>query len=326
MVKTAEMKRVEIGGYFGLEIPKGSETFHHTPFAFKSGRSALHFILDHIKPSLVYIPYYTCNALVDSFEAANANFKFYKINDQLEPEELPDLGENEYFLYINYYDVKRSYSERLSERYGDKLIIDCSQAFFMKGNGVSWYFNSCRKFFGVPDGSYVYVPASSNAQPVQNRNEGYKVDHLLQRFNGHTRDGYQAFLENEMLLGTDISGMSQLSEYLLSNVDYAAAANKRKKNYKFLHEVYRGINHLNLDPEAEAPMYYPLLLSYSSNRELLYSRDVFIPVFWKDVIKRNLPGFEREHRITENLYPLPIDHRYTEEEMKVMVEALNVIM
>src|SRR4029079_19175265 len=148
----------------------------------------------------------------------------------------------------------------LSEKYKDRLIVDNTQAFYQKGNNRSWFFNTCRKFFGVPDGAYVYAPAGVSLPVATSRHENYRTDHLIKRFNGHPQEGYAAFQENEQLCDCEITGMSKLSEYLLSNIDYKKVAEKRHANYNYLDEIFGGINKLKISPEAEGvPMCYPLL-------------------------------------------------------------------
>lgn len=313
-----------IGGYYGLELTKGAFNWHTTPYNFKSGRASLHFILHLMKPSRVYVPFYTCDGLLESFKAAHTNYHFYEINHLLEPDELPELRENEYFLYINYFDVKRAFISTLSEKYADKLIVDCTQAFFMKGNGRSWYFNSCRKYFGVPDGSYLYMPRNIHYQPITTKNEQYIVSHLINRFNNHPREGYLAFLENEVMCGPEITGMSKLSEYLLSHINYDAVIEKRYANYDYLDTVFAE-QHLFPPESCDAcvPMVYPVLLNKPPDRQFFVDHDLFIPTFWTDVTDRRLPGFEIEKLLTAHLLPLPIDHRYNLADMERMVKLIK---
>lgn len=186
-----------VGGYFELELNKGCYAYHQVPYTFKSGRAALHYILRLCQPTLVYVPFYTCNALLQSFEAAGIAYMQYAIDEKLDPVALPDLQPDEYFLYINYFGLKEATVQMLSARYGQQLIADCTQAFFTKGNGRSWFFNSCRKFFGVPDGAYLYPPDSIQVEPVESNNETYTLEHLIKRFNGHVQEGYAAFQEKK---------------------------------------------------------------------------------------------------------------------------------
>src|SRR5687768_5538674 len=128
-----------IGGYFELELQKGASVYHDAAYNFKSGRSSLSAIIKSTQPALVYVPFYTCNALLTPLEEAGIKYEFYKINNQLEPVQLPELKENEYFLCINYFDLKRKLVYELSERFAGRLIVDNTQAYFMKGNGSSWF-------------------------------------------------------------------------------------------------------------------------------------------------------------------------------------------
>jgi hypothetical protein len=314
-----------IGGYFELELKPGPHHYHDAAFPMKSGRSALHHILNFIKPSLVFIPYYTCDALLEPFITANVKYTFYAINEYLEPETLPELNDGEYFLYINYFDIKRGTVAQLSAKYKDQLIVDCTQAFFMKGNNTSWFFNSCRKFFGVPDGSYLYTPARMLFPVIEAKNEGYVMTHLLNRFNGHAREGYSSFLENEILAGNGILGMSKLSEYLLSNIDYEDAMEKRKANYSYVHNRLKGMNLFDASFHVGGvPMCYPLLPTNIINTQTLAADNIFIPSFWKDTHNRNMEGFEIEKKLTTHLLPLPVDQRYSITEMDILCNSLFV--
>lgn len=316
-----------IGGYFELELNKCSYQYHDTPYLTKSGRCSLLSILGAVKPALVYIPYYTCDSLIEPFVGTGIKYQFYGINELLEPKLLPELKPGEYFLYVNYLDIKREAVTLLSEKYKDKLIVDCTQAFFMKGNGVSWYFNSCRKFFGVPDGSYLYAPEGVQMPGIESRNEAYITDHLIQRFNGHAQEGYASFQKNEELAGKGLYGMSKLSEYLLSNINYKEVLEKRRANYEYLNDRLTSINLLNAQLCADnVPIGYPLLLNKYMDRREFFSKNIFIPTYWKDTQDRNIAGFAFEKDLTDRLYPLPVDHRYSLEDMELLYSSIKSIL
>jgi hypothetical protein len=314
-----------VGGYFGLELNKGGHAYHEVPYTFKSGRSALHFILQECKPALVYIPFYTCKVILQSFEAAGIAYKFYAIDESLEPVALPDLANNEFFLYTNYVGIKDAAVNRLSNRYGHQLIVDCTQAFFTKGNGRSWYFNSCRKFFGVPDGAYLYPPDGVTIKPIATSNETYIIEHLLKRFNGQIQEGYTAFKENEELCGPEITGMSTISQYLLSHINYKEVIAARRANFNCLHYIFKNQNQFAITIDSESvPMVYPLITPYTTDREKLYSNGIYVPTFWAEVKEGSKKGFETEHKLAEHLLPLPIDHRYQEADMQSMAAVIQL--
>jgi hypothetical protein len=316
-----------VGGYFELELNKGRYAYHRVPYTFKSGRAALHYILRLCRPTLVYVPFYTCNALLQSFEAAGIAFKQYAIDEKLDPLALPELQPDEYFLYINYFGLKEATVQMLSARYGQQLIADCTQAFFTKGNGHSWFFNSCRKFFGVPDGAYLYPPDSIQVEPVEGNNETYTLEHLIKRFNGHVKEGYAAFQENEKLCGPEIMGMSIVSQHLLSHIDYTEVIARRRANFNYLHQEFTNSNQFPIpDLNENVPMMYPLLPAISVDREGLSRSKLFIPTFWAEVKDSDNPLFETERKLAAQLLPLPIDHRYTEADMQRMAAVIKTTL
>ena len=314
-----------VGGYFELELSKGRHSYHEVPYTFKSGRSALHYILRVCGPTFVYVPFYTCNALLQSFEAAGIAFRSYAIDEKLEPVNLPELASDEYFLYINYFGLKNATVNSLSAMYGDRLIVDCSQSFFTKGNDRSWFFNSCRKFFGVPDGAYLYPPDNIEIEVVEDRNEVYTVEHLIKRFNGHIQEGYSAFKENEKLCGPEIKAMSALSQHLLSHINYADVITSRQANFDCLHQLFKNQNQLAIiTGEESVPMVYPLITEHQIDRNVLYENGVYIPTFWTEVKDESKAGYETEQWLAERLLPLPIDHRYSGIDMQKMAAVIQL--
>lgn len=316
-----------IGGYFELELAKGDRLYHDTPLAFKSGRSSLQFLLETLKPSLVYLPFYTCDGLLEPFFNTNVPYTFYEIDERLNPKRLPTLNENEFFLYINYFDLKKETVAELSEHYKHQFIADSTLAYFAKGNGLSWFFNSCRKFFGVPDGSFLYGPGDLSMHAVAIQNENYTVDHLVKRFNGHPADGYTSFVQNERLCGGEVATMSRLTEHLLSQVDHKAVSEKRHSNFRFLHGLLANRNKMEFVADDESvPMLYPFLPDRVIDKKCLFAKNIFVPTYWSDVMVRAGEGFAFEKYLAGNLLPLPVDHRYDEADMAHMASIIKTLL
>lgn len=318
----------EIGGYFGLELESGKEIFHETPYHFKSGRSSLSFILQHEQPKKVYVPFYTCDALLEPFIENNISYSFYSINEAFEIVDLPQVEKGELIVYVNYYDLKRKYVEYLSDLFKDKLVVDCTQSYFVKGNNTSWFFNSARKFFGVPDGSDLYIPDGKSLYEEYEQlsvNESYLVDHLLLRFNGHTQKGYDFFKQNEVLNNSDICKMSLLSTSLLSRVDFSNSIQVRENNFRYLHMALKNSNLLALSlTEKTVSNFYPYLPSQYIGKEVFWNNKVFVPILWEDCIKRNMASdFNYESTLCKKLIPIPIDHRYGLDDMQTIVKIMS---
>lgn len=305
-----------IGGYFGLELAKGSNAYHTSPYKLKSGRASISFLLKHLKPRRVYVPFYTCNALLEPFIENNVSFIFYAINNRFEIENIPSLKNGELLVYINYYGLKDKYVELLSDKYKDSLIVDCTQSYFTKGNGWSWFFNSSRKFFGVPDGSDLYIPNRYDMEDLYQDlpvNEQYITDHLIARFNGNTAQGYPYFQENEVLNGGLPSKMSVLTKYLLSHVNFEKVKAIRIENFHYLHNFLKATNRLDIAVNTSwAPFFYPYLPEQPLDKEKFWAANIFVPVFWKDCLRRHdSEKFKIEKELCEKLIPIPVDHRYS---------------
>src|ERR1035437_8269341 len=96
----------EIGGYYELELRKGEE-YHSSDIALNTGRNALELILITKKFTKGYIPYFTCDVILEPFEKHNIPFEFYHINVNFEPLfEFDKIKEDEGFLYTNYFGLK----------------------------------------------------------------------------------------------------------------------------------------------------------------------------------------------------------------------------
>ena len=68
-----------IGGYFSLELPIHEE-YHKYALKLNTGRNCLEYILRCRHYSKVYIPYYTCDVILEPLQKLGIAFDFYHIN------------------------------------------------------------------------------------------------------------------------------------------------------------------------------------------------------------------------------------------------------
>lgn len=151
------MKRNFIGGFFGLENSKTENYYHKNAYALSNGRTCFNVILQNAKPLKVYVPFYCCNSLLEPLIENRIEYIFYSINDKLEPEYLPEVSKEELLVYINYFGLKNDIAKKLADRYKMNIVIDNTHSYFSYGYRSAWSFNSSRKFFGVPDGAFLYA-------------------------------------------------------------------------------------------------------------------------------------------------------------------------
>ena len=303
-----------IGGYFGLEI-KNFTHYHPNALCFNSARKALEFLLISRKYKCVYLPSYGCHTILDAVKKSHTDFKFYHVDFAFEIDsQLPHLKEDEAILYINYFGLKNLYIKKLITRYRHQLIVDNSQAFFEYPTADCPYIYSPRKFFGVPDGGYLYAKNISTLGLERDiSSDNFK--HLILHIDKSPEEGYAHYKEAEKVISKKpIRLMSKLTSSLLSNIDYAYAIRIRKRNYNILRHELNELNELNLTfvNDAAVPMTYPLLHNDGELRNKLIAKKIYIARYWPQTISELN---KVELNFQQNLLPLPIDHRYDEKDM-----------
>lgn len=307
-----------IGGYFELELRKG-EHYHKDAIRLNSGSNCFEYILRARKYEKVYMPYYTCQVMFNVAKRCGVEIDYYHTNEQLEPEKLPALREGEAFLYTNYFGLKQTCVKTLAEHYGKQLIVDNAQAFYASPlQGIDTFY-SPRKFFGVPDGGYLYSDSIIEDAVFPQALSMQRMTHLLKRIEQGAEAGYSDYQrEEETLNGSPIERMSVLTDALLRNIDYKEIAGRRIANYQLLDEQFRSINliHLSLEDGA-VPMIYPYLTGDPTMRKRMIEKKVFVATYWPNVSS----DCALETILKSNLLPMPIDQRYESDELVAKVIA-----
>ena len=311
-----------IGGYFSLELPKHEE-YHKNAIRLNTGRNCLEYILRCRKYSKVYIPYYTCDVVLEPFQKLDITYEFYHINIHLEISQGIRLNKGEALLYTNYYGLKQRYVEHLAEQYGQQLIVDNTQAFYDKPvNGIDTFY-TCRKFFGVPDGAYLYTDQLLDDELEQD--ESYeRMSFLLKRIDLGAEAGYADFREqSRSLIGQPIKRMSKLTERLMQSIDYQLAAKRRRENFELLHQALEGSNQYHIHLSADAvPMVYPYLSDHKELRDYLIGNKLFVACYWPNVLEK-VTKDSVEFKMAKALLPLPIDQRYSSETIKTQIRMIK---
>lgn len=311
-----------IGGYFELELWNGEE-FHQKAIRLNTGRNALEYILLANAYRKIYIPFYTCDVILEPLEKHNIIFEFYSIDANFEPLfDFTTVKQNEAFLYTNYFGLKDKYIEVLTGVCRN-LIIDNAQAFYSKPvEGVSTFY-SPRKFFGVPDGAYLYTTNIIDEMLFERDDSFSRFAHLLSRIDKGAEFAYSAFLENEKLLkNKPIRKMSRLTKKLLSSINYRAVANTRIENYNYLNAALQDVNLVKFSVEdGQVPMTYPMLIESDRLRKNLIGEKIFTPQYWPNVLHW-APENSLEYYMAKNMIFLPIDQRYNIYDMDRILRSL----
>lgn len=309
-----------IGGYFELEIKKGRH-FHQAAVKLNTARNGLEYLLRTRQYTKIYLPYYTCEVILEPLKKLGIRYEFYHINEAFEPLFHKELNEGEALLYTNYFGLQRHVAENLAQLY-PRLIIDNAQAFFAAPVSGSDTFYSARKFFGVPDGAYVYTDVHPDLELKQDYSFT-RMSHLLKRMDYGAEAGYAEFRNNEdALINQQIFKMSELTQRLLEAIDYQEVSEKRKENFKYLHTLLGTKNKLCFDISQDAvPMIYPFYTDYPDLRKKLTENRVYVATYWPNVFE----WCERdclEYKLSGHLLPLPVDQRYGKEDMQYIAEII----
>lgn len=299
-----------IGGYFELELRKG-EHYHKNALRLNTARNCFEYILLARKYEKVYIPYYTCEVMLQPLLRHHIVYEFYHIGRNLEPLETVDLKPGEAFLYTNYFGLKQSCVERLAKIYHSQLIVDNAQAFFaFRIEGIDTFY-SPRKFFGVPDGGYLYTDYLLEQSFPYDKSFD-RIKHLFRRIDEGAEAGYADFRQDDDSLDDNpIRRMSKLTERLLESVDYDAVCERRRSNYLYLHN-YLGKSNLLSRVElqdGDVPMVYPYLTEDLTLRNCLIKNKIFVATYWPNVLQWCMAE-NIEYILGDSLIPLPIDQRY----------------
>jgi hypothetical protein len=312
-----------IGGYFELELPQ-PDFPHSDALLLNSGRACLEYVLRAKAVRHLYLPRYTCDVVLEPVERLGMSWSFYPVDERLEMAAEVGLGDGEMLVLNNYFGVKDSYCAAMAERYGERLILDCSQAWFAAPTAGCHSFYSPRKFFGLPDGGCLHGSAILD-EALETDTSHQRASHLLKRIDMGAEEGYAEFQRNDAsLIGEPMRRMSRLTRRLLGSIDHEAARRRRLENFAFLHEALGSTNMLDCASGAASagPMVYPYLSRREELRARLIGRKIFVATYWPNVVGW-CSDQDPEHRLARDLLPLPIDQRYGPEEMARIVETIQ---
>lgn len=315
----------EIGGFFELELNKKINNFDEY-ILLNSASNSIKCIIRAFKIKKIHVPYYTCPIVFDTIQQESCEIEKYHIDDKFLPNKV--FSENDYILYTNYFGVCSKNVELLSKKYSN-LIIDNAQAFFSPIFNVLAQFNSARKFFGVADGSFLYIKSEKYRNKVLKLLENTKNDttyeralYLLKRLDTMASNTYDDFVKSDKLLQQKgVCKISKLSKSILETIDFKHVKQKRIDNFNHLHNHLKDLNNLKISIQKDdIPMIYPLLIYDNEIKEILIKNKIYIPTYWKDLSFNNL---DYEYILTNYLLAIPLDQRYNLEDMQKIINTVR---
>ena len=317
----------EIGGYFELELRRGNDFPHSHARCVNSGRNALEFILRSMEslPRMVWIPYYTCDVILQPLKRLGIPYQYYSIDNNLKVKGIPNLGKDDYIVVNNYFGLLDSYIDKLvlKKTLVHHIIVDDTQAWYDRERLGIRQFYSPRKFFGVPDGGVAWTPISKEIElsPYCSYDG---CSHLLKRLDTGAQSGYEDFVTNDKRLDDQpLLSMSNLTKAILSGIDYDDVRLHRRSNFEMLHSKLASTNRLSIPDLSDfsCPMIYPYWIDYPNLRHELIEAGIFVASYWPNILKGRKTE-TLEYNLATNLIPLPIDQRYQEQDMERIIDII----
>lgn len=315
-------RRKFIGGLLPFELPEAVE-YHKRAIHLNSARYALEYLLRIKNYKEIYLPAYICDSVLQPIKRLNLAYVFYRIDQQFMPV-LEQEPENDFcLLYVNYFGVNRVAAEAVSHHF-KHVIIDNTQAFFEQPiEGMDTIY-SARKFFGVPDGGYLYTDNAERLELEQDTSY-YRCDGLLKQIDMGHDSALPLFMENEDYLDQcGMKAMAPLTRRLLQSIDYPRVIARRNENFRFLHQALGRFNRLTIDGESlNGPLCYPFLIARGAElKDVLLSHRILVNDYWDEVLTR-VPEGSFEYQLSKNLVSLPIDQNCSQSEMQIMVQIID---
>lgn len=309
----------EYGGYIELDTYR-QPMLHEGALALNCGRNCLAYLIEARQIRTILLPYLLCDSVIDLCHKYNVKINFYHIDRYFKPVHI-SLKDDEWLYIVNYYgQLDREYLSELKRIY-DKVIIDNAQAYFEKPIEHTDTIYTCRKFFGVPDGGFLYTDAVSDAD-YQKDESFERMHYLLGRFERTASEFYSEYVSNNhMFSGEPVKLMSRLTENLLHGIDYDYVKDRRTENFRLYHDQFRKISKTELR-EIQGAFAYPLMTGNGKElRKTLRQKNIYIPLLWPNVIN-DCSGDSLEYLFAENILPLPCDQRYDSNDINFIIEAI----
>ena len=312
--------KMEIGGYIEFEKYSG-KMLHEGAVALNYARNALLYLCRAKGIKKIAIPKFLCDSVGGVCRKNGIECRYYSITNEFTPKNIT-IESDEWIYIVNYYgQISNSKIKELKKKY-NRIIVDNVQAYFQNpADGVDTIY-TCRKFFGVPDGAFLYTDKLLDDELPQDESFE-KIHYLLGRYERTASEFYAEYAANEKSAENEpIKRMSKLTENLLHGIDYKFIKNRRTDNFRLLHNEFESINRLKLTVPEGAFM-YPLYIENGAEiRKKLQAEKIYIPTLWPDVFDICTED-ELEYDMAKNILPLPVDQRYGFAEVNYVMSKIK---
>ncbi len=318
-----------------------------------TGRSAIKFVIKSIeerKPDIkkvAVLPSFTCDTVFEPFVVSGYEVYYYPIEKDLTTtanEILKTVINHDasIVLFHRYFgfDTLDKQIDRICKvlrGLGKYSIEDCTQCLYsdIPRADTDFTIGSIRKWTGTPDGGFAVCREGHFALKPQYSDKtleeakikaSYAKYRYLFEHKGDKTGMLAMFRAAEDILDSQeqIYGISDMSAKVQANLNKSELSNKRRENFVVLKKSLSRfvVPVFSLD-NNEVPLYFPILVDdRAALQKHLVSNAIYAPVVWPkdDKQPKQCEGAENAY---EHLLCIPIDQRYSVDDMERIVKVIN---
>lgn len=320
---------------------------------FSSGRGAIEALIKQygVEGKKVLVPIYCCHTVFEPFIKAGCSVTYYQINKDLTVN-IKDLFRKiqervpQYILVMSYFGKDtlcglKPFLEQFRKQ-GIKIIEDLTQSMFSdcKYKGADFYVGSFRKWGPITDGGYLIakekpcekIAVTSNEKLIEAKKRALQKKYEYMELGiGDKEEFLQLQRQAENLVDNDnnIYAMSDTGRKMLSQWKIEEIKIQRRENYnQLLREM---VPEMCVSPvlrelkDNEVPLYFMVYCEKERSviQSYLAKRNIYAPVIWPLMERlKGMLSLDGKY-IYSHILALPCDQRYTEKDMKRIIDVLQ---
>ncbi len=314
----------EYGGFIEFEHFFGTE-YHSTAKALNSGRHALEYLIRAKGIRKLFLPYFLCDSVPHLCEKLGTDIERYHTDEKFHPIFDGKLNGGEYLYLVNFYgQLSDAFMLSVCENHKN-VIIDNAQDFFRLPLQKIDTCYTCRKFFGVSDGGYLYTDAEIGEELPTDESFD-RMEFLLGRAERGANEFYSAYVNNNKKFASEpLKKMSVTTQNLMRAIDCERIKRVRTENFAHMHDALGAKNRLQPEIPDGAFMYPFYIENGADMRKKLQEKNIYIPTLWPSVFEVTEKG-SLEYDMAENILPLPVDQRYGRDDIDEIINTVKSII
>ena len=320
----------EYGGYLPFELTgekddRFSGYGQNNILRTNSAKAALWYVLEKRGIQKLYIPYYMCESVNRMLSETKIQVEQVFLDGELMPV-LPVPEPGAAVMLVNYFGILDTQIQQRLDRY-ERVIVDNSHAFFSEPvlrPGVD-YIYSCRKFFGVPDGGCAI--GADIARELRPDTVADRFSYLVTSAEQGMNAAYEDKRRCDHSFRGRYRGMSGITRGMLGVIDYENVREIRRRNFGMLKKLLEPANTFPVRAESCPAYLYPFLAAHGGEelKRRLVSERIYVPTLWP-ALKDDKYKNTLENRLSGECVFLPVDQRYTEEDMRFLSERVKALI